>query len=68
MCLKANVDMHTHTHRRKCVRSLSIFLMCVQDMRILMDHKGVGVQVLTGAISIFFFRPVKFDKYLKFCG
>lgn len=44
------------------MRSLSIFVMCVQYMRILMDHKGVGVRALAGAISIgFFFLPVKFD-------
>lgn len=29
------------------MRSLSIFLVCVQYMRILMDHKGVCVQALS---------------------
>lgn len=52
MYIKANVHAHTHTQRRKCVRSLSIFVMCVQYMRISMDHKGVGVRALMGAISI----------------
>lgn len=30
-----------------CVRGPSVFVMCVQFMRLLMDHKGVCVQALT---------------------
>lgn len=39
------------THKKaskKCVRSPSIVVTCVQYMRILMDHKGVCVQALSG--------------------
>lgn len=44
---KTNAHTHTQESADKCVRSPSIFVMCVQYMRILMDHKGVCVQALT---------------------
>ncbi len=43
--IKTNV--HTQGSTEKCLRSPFIFVTCVQNMRISMDHKGVCAQALT---------------------
>lgn len=69
MCnLSKDKCIHTKESAEKCMRSPSIFVMCVQYMRILMDHKGVCVQALTegsvqgsnSLLDFVFIGPVKF--------
>lgn len=59
---------HAHAHTEKCVRSPSIFAICVQCVRVLMDHKGVNVTGLYEghsakkhfSVGLSHFGPVKF--------
>lgn len=45
--VSSNDTSQSYKRSEKRVRSPSIFVMCVQLMRILMDHKGARVQALT---------------------
>ena len=57
-----------HTRTEKYTRSLSIFAIYVQYVRVSMDHKGVNAQALTDGIAqrstslldLLIFGPVKF--------
>lgn len=54
MChLSKDKCIHTHVRALRSVLGvlLFFFLMCVQNIRILMDHKGVHVQALTWGFS-----------------
>lgn len=51
MCICVIFYTHTHKQGEMYDRSPSIFLTCVQYMRIFMDHKGVCIQALTGCSS-----------------